>query len=140
MRNQRAVRMIFIKSDWDISWFKLINIYTFQFICNWLFNIDNPLGSHPSMSSLWFFQNIFLWNFSYSYIIVFPPFILISIVDKRIIVTWGSITIMYNKRMKVIWSFLKLGNSISFFYFFVKFFYFIFHFLYLFCHLRTVNF
>ena len=132
--------MIFINDNLQITWVKLINIYTFQLICNSLFNINNPLSSHPSMSSLWFFQYIFFWNFSNSYIIKFPPFILISIVYKRIVVTWGSIAIMYNKRMKIIRSFLKLRHSISFSYFFIKFFYFVFHFFYLFSQLRTVSF
>ena len=93
-------------------------------------NVNEPISGLPGVA-LWFVENLFFSDLCNSYIIEFSPFLLESVVNKGIIMSTHSISIMDTYSMKLIWHILEFFNSISIINFLFNLFYLIFHFFYL---------
>ena len=73
----------------------LINICILEFICNFFINVDYPVSCFPRVASFWLFNNFLFGSFCHSYIIIFSPLFLESIIDEWKVMATVSSSLMY---------------------------------------------
>lgn len=69
----------FLWINWNII---LIDISVLELLCHCFINVDNPVGCFPWISSFCLLDYLFFGCFRHSYIVIFPPFFLKSVVDE----------------------------------------------------------
>ena len=69
----------FLRINWNII---LIDICVLELLCHCFIDVDYPVGCFPWVTSFCLLYYLFLGSFSNSYIVIFSPFFLESVVDE----------------------------------------------------------
>lgn len=79
-----------------------IKIHIFELIMHKIINVNHPIGSHPGVTTIGFFEHFLLCNFSNPHIVESSPLVVEPVFDKSVIMTRVSVSIMNANGMQVI--------------------------------------
>ena len=65
-------------------------------------DVDDPVACHPLMTTIGFFEDNFLCNFTYSYVVKASPFVVVSVLNESVVVSAVGVSIMNADRMQVV--------------------------------------